>query len=191
MKLLLILLLPCLLPAPALAQARGRVHAEGSVGVYLPDIGGWGDQKTGWTAGARVALERRNNLQWFAHYSWAQADEVGRTGNTSDFVITGVRQQLIAAGADLALGAPLRIELAMGAVGQLSRLDRIEGNPDPTFYPDGRGGRESDWSWAGAAVPAISYRVIDRVVIRARDLMILNDVLGRHNVAFTVGIVAF
>ena len=191
MKLLLTMLLSSLLPAVAFAQAPGRVHAEASAGVYLPDIGGWGNQKTGWTAGGRIAMERRNTVQLFAHYSWAQADETGRTGSISDFVLTGVRQHLIAVGADLGLGGPVRIELALGAVGQLSRVDRIEGSPDPSFYPDGRGGQQSDWSWSAAAVPAISYRIIDRVVIRARDLMILDDVLGRHNVAFTVGIIAF
>jgi hypothetical protein len=37
-------------------------------------------------------------------------------------------------------------------------------------------------------VPGISYRVLDRIVIRVRDLMILDDVLGRHNVSVSVGV---
>ena len=190
MRLLLPLLLASALPAVASAQQRVRIHVEGNGGVYLPDIGGFGDQKTGWTAGVRASVERRG-LELFAHYWWMHADEMGRSGVAPDFVITGVRQQLMVVGAETGLGRPLRIELAFGGVAQRSRVDRIEGDPDPSFYPDGRGGQRGDWSWSAAAVPGVSYRVVERVVIRVHDLLVLDDVLGRHNLAFTVGVRAF
>jgi hypothetical protein len=176
-----------LVPAAASAQ-RNRIHFEASGGVYMPDAFGISDQRYGWTAGARVALPRRSGTEFFVHFSYAAVDKTDRTGVVPDFVVTGIQEQLYVAGADLPVGGTVRFEIAVGPVLRRNQLNGIEGTPDPSFYPDGNGGDASDWTASPAAVPGISYRFADRLVVRVRDLLILDDALGRHSLSLGLGI---
>lgn len=187
MKMFGCLMVMLMIPAAASAQ-RNRVHIEGSGGLYMPDAFGVGDQAYGWTAGARVALPRRSGTEIFVHFSYAAVDETDRTGVAPNFVLTGIQEQLFVLGADMPVGGGLRFEIALGPVMRRDQLNGIEGAPDPSFYPDGSGGSAGDWVTSPAAVPGISYRFANRFAARIRDLLILDDALGRHSLSLGLGI---
>jgi hypothetical protein len=187
MKRITFALAMCLIPAAAHAQFRLPVRAEVNGGVYMPDTFGFGAQDFGWTAGARVAFPFMARAELFAHLTYAAVDNFTRSGVGTDAVNIGLQQRVLVAGLDMPLGRALRFEIAVGGVSGRSTISSVEGDPDPSLYPDGNGGA-SDWSASPAGVPGLSYRFNRHIMLRVRDLIVLDDVTNRHNVSVTVGL---